>query len=173
MCGGPSSQQKDAAASQAQLTQQQAQVQAQDNAVTQPFFTNEVQKGLPYFNAESQYSTSNLAKQVNQAKAGLAANRAGYGGALPSGFAASQDTDLAAKGAEAFDANQLNMLDRNQQEKDNAARALAGQQGLALTSAFGGNNSIMQAPLSNNFWGNLIQGVIQGGSKVASAYAGA
>lgn len=172
MCGGPSQQQTDAAAAQANLSNQQAALSSENNAITQPFFSNEVQNGLPFFNAQSQYSTSNLADQINQAKASQNANFAGYGGALPSGFAQSANRDLSIGGAKAFDQNQLSLLTAQQNEKDNAARTLAGQGANAASTAIGGNQSIMQAPLANNFWSNLVGGIVQGAGNIPFAFGG-
>jgi len=164
MCGSPPQQIQNAAAAQANLANTEAGIASQDQAIAQPFFANEVQNGLPYFNAQSQYSTSDMANQINQAKAGQNANLAGYGSALPSGFADSASRDLSAQGANMFDQNQLNLLQQQQQAKSGAAGALLGQQQGATSTAVGANSSIAQMPLQNNFWTNLIQGLVSGGS---------
>jgi hypothetical protein len=166
MCGGPPQQIKDAAAAQADLSKTEAGIAKQDQAAAFPVLSDQATKGLPFFQQESQYATSNLARQANQQKAQLAAGRAGYGGALPSGFAASQDRDLAATTAENFDQNQLSLLERQQQAKTAAAGALLGQQQGSSSTAASANNSIAQMPLQNNFWGNLIQGILGGASQV-------
>src|ERR1019366_5843427 len=120
MCGGPSSQQKNAADAQGNLSNTEAGIASSNQAIVQPFFANEVQNGMPDFNAESQYSTSNLAKQVNQQKAQQAGRNAGYGTALPSGFAESENRDITSAGASAFDQNQLNLLQQQNQTKQGA-----------------------------------------------------
>jgi hypothetical protein len=173
MCGGPSQQQKDAATAQANLSSTEAGIAKQDQAAAFPVLSDQAKNGLPFFQAESQYATSNLAKQVNQQKAQLAARNAGYGGALPSGFAESENRDLASSAAENFDQNQLGLLQAQQQAKVGAAGALLGQQQGSSSTAATANNTIMQAPLQNNFWSNLVQGIIRGGAQVGSAYVGA
>ena len=130
------------------------------SAVTTPFYTNLVQQGLPYFGAESQYATSDLARQANQAKATMRNRLAGFGRALPSGFAEASDRAFDADTARAFDSNQRDLLMQNLQAK------LVGAQGLnplaAGSAALGGNQSIMNAPLRNTFWSNLVGGVLGG-----------
>ena len=90
----------------------------------------------------------------------MAAQNAGYGGALPSGFAAQENTDLGENEAQA-------------QANGMFGRQLQGAQLLnpqaAAGTALSGANSVMQAPLQNNFWSNLLGGLIQGGSQVGSA----
>lgn len=112
---------------------------------------------MPYFNQESQYGTSSIAKDINQQQAMMKNRLAGEGEALPSGFAESASRDLAEGGAQAFDQNQLGLMQQNEQAK------MAGAAGLnpmaSATAAQSGNNSIMQAPLQNNFWSNLIGGM--------------
>ena len=127
--------------------------------------------GLPYFNQEAQYSTSNLARQINQAKANQRARLSGFGGALPSGFAEASARDLDASGAEAFDQNMLSLLAQQQAAKQAGAAGATGIGESAFGTAAGANQSIMQAPLQNNFWGNLISGIVQGASNVPFAFA--
>lgn len=170
-CGGPSQSQKDAANAQANLASTEAGIASSNEAIAQPFFANEVQNGLPYFGAESQYSTSNLADQVNQQKAMQKANLSGYGDALPSGFAESANRDLSVGGAKAFDQNQLALLQQQQQAKNAAAGTLLGQQQTAASTAGGANTSVMNAPLQNNFWSNVVQGVIGGAANTPFAFA--
>ena len=66
--------------------------------------------------------------------------------------------------AQSFDANQLQLLQAQQQAKTGAAGALLGQQQGASGTAVGANQSIMQAPLQNNFWSNLVGGIVKGAS---------
>lgn len=169
-CGGPSAQQTAAASSQGALDTALSNAYTSGSAVTTPFYTNLVENGLPYFGAQSAYSTSALANQADQQKAMLASQDAGYGGALPSGFASAQQTALAAQTAQNFDQNQLSLL--QQQEQAQMAGA-AGLNPLASASAASsGNNSIMQAPLQNNFWGNLVGGLVSGAGQAGSAFLG-
>lgn len=160
MCGGPSQAQTNAANSQSNLTNQLASQFQTGSQVTNPYYTSLVQNGLPYFNAQTQYSTSDLGQQIGQQQAQQKAQMAGYGAALPSGFATSAATDLQGQGAEAFDQNQMQMLQANEQAQ------LAGAQGLnplaAGSAALQGNNSLMNsaATQANNFWGNMMAGML-------------
>ena len=152
MCGGPTDQQKQAATAATNLTNQEAAQYAAGTAVTTPFYSNLVNN--PQQNPQ-------LAQQYGQQKAQLASRNAGYGGALPSGFAEQQNTDLNESEAQA----QANSM---------FGRQVAGAQGLnpqqAAGTALQGANSVMQAPLQNNFWSNLLGGLISGGSQLGSAY---
>jgi hypothetical protein len=154
MCGGPSAQQNAAAASQTQLDQSLANQFNTGSAVTNPFFSNLVKN--PGQNPQ-------LAQQYGMQKAGLASKAAGYGGALPSGFEAQQQADLGENYAQAQDSSMLQ-------------RQLAGAQGLnplgAASAAQSGNNSIMQAPLQNNFWSNVVGGLISGVGNIPFAFGG-
>lgn len=172
MCGGPSSQQKQAASSQAALSQEELQALQQTLPGATSFYSQEAKAGLPYFAAQSQYATSNLAQQIAQQKANLARQNAGFGGALPSGFAAQENRDLDLGGAQAFDQNMLNLLAQQEAAKRSGAAGLAAIASGSGSTAAGANQSIMNAPLQNNFWSNLISGVIQGGAQAGSAYLG-
>jgi hypothetical protein len=142
MCGGPTQQQKDAATQTAALDKQLAGQFATGSAVTNPFFSNLVTN--PGQNPQ-------LAQQYGMQKAQLAASDAGFGGALPSGFAAQQKMDLGENYAQTQDASMF-------------GRQMAGAQGLnplaSAQTAQSGNNSILQAPLQNNFWSNLVGGLV-------------
>ena len=169
MCGGPTKQQKEAATSQSQLDQQLSQMFQTDASQTQPFYENILANGIPGFNQQMQYSTSDLGNQIDQTKAAANTKLAGFGDALPSGFAEQEDADIGIGGAQAFDQNMLSMLSQNYAAKMAAAQGL---NPLAPASAAqGGNSSIMQAPLQNNFWGNLVGGLVQGASNVGAAFA--
>lgn len=159
MCGGPSSTQKAAQSAQAQLAQEEAQLFSTESAATLPFYQNILQNGIPGFNAQEQYSTSDLAQQINQAKTAAATKLAGYGSALPSGFASTEQADIGAAGAQEFDQNQLNLLQQQFNAKMAAANAMNPQS--AASGAIGANQSVISAP-TNNFWSNLIGGLISG-----------
>jgi hypothetical protein len=154
-CGGPTSQQNTAADQTQALSSAELQQFQTGSAVTNPFYTNMVTN--PQQNPA-------LAQQYGQQKAQLAGQNAGYGAALPSGFAAQENTDLGEAQAKAQAGNMQ-------------AEQMAGAQGLnpqaAAGTAVGANQSVMQAPLGNSFWSNLIGGLIQGGSQMGSAYLGA
>jgi hypothetical protein len=170
MCGGPTQQQKAAAASTAQLTGDEVTQFEQGSAATNPFYEGVIANGIPGLGAQQQYSTSDLAGNINAAKANLAGKEAGYGSALPSGFAQQEQADVGIGGAQAFDQNQLSLLAQNFAAKMGAAQALNPQQ--AASTAVGGNQSILQAPLQNNFWGNLVGGLVQGAGNIPFAFSG-
>lgn len=153
MCGGPSQQQKDAATSTANLSNAETAQFQQGSAVTTPFYSNLV---------TNPGQDPALAQQFGQAKAQQAGRNAGFGGALPSGFAEQENTDMAENYAKT-------------QANDMFGRQMAGAQGLnpqaAAGTAVGANQSILQAPLQNNFWSDLVGGLIQGGSQVGAGYA--
>ncbi len=169
MCGGPSKEQKAAAASQADLDKQLADQFKTGSAVTNPFYTNLINKGDPNFNAESQYATSSIAKDVNQQQAMMKNRLAGEGSALPSGFAESAMRDMQESGAQSFDQGQLALMQQQEQMK------LAGAAGLNPLAkgmaAQGGNQSIMQAPLKNDFWSNVILTMMGNANKAGQAAA--
>jgi hypothetical protein len=169
MCGGPTQSQKNAAASQAQISAENQALGDQALSGALPFYQQEAQQGLPYFAQQANYSTSALAQQINQAKANENAKMAGYGGALPSGFAQANDRDLDIAGANAQDQNMLQLLAAQQAAKQAGAAGEVGIGQGAMGTAAGANQSIMQAPLQNNFWSNLIAGLVQGGSQMGSA----
>jgi hypothetical protein len=170
LCGGPSAEQKTAASSQADLNKTLADQFKAGSAVTNPFYQNLVEKGLPFFADESQYSTSSLAKDVNTQGAMMRNRLAGYGSSLPSGFAESSERDLAEGGAQAFDQNQLALLQANEAAKMGGAAGL-NPLGKA-TAAQQGNQSIFSSPqLSNNFWSNVVGGLVSGASNIPFAFA--
>jgi hypothetical protein len=138
-------------------------------ATTTPFYTNLVNNGLPYFNAQSQYSTSDIAQQFGQAQANQARQLQGAGSTLPSGFATQAQSDLKAQGAQAFDQSQLGLL------QSQTAAQMAGAQGLnplgSAQAATGAGSSVLGASsLNNNFWSNLFGGLIGGAASTAEAF---
>lgn len=152
MCGGPSQQQKDAAASQSQLDQQLAGQFKTGSAVTNPFFSGLVTN--PGQNPQ-------LAQQYGMQRAQEASADAGFGAALPSGFATAEKNRLGENYAQAQDNSMFQ-------------RQLTGAQGLnplgAASAAQSGNQSIMQAPLQNNFWSNVVGGLISGAGNIPFAF---
>ena len=171
MCGGPSQQQKDAASSQADLDKQLTGQFKAGSAVTQPFYTNMVKEGLPFFNPESQFATSSLGRDVNQQRVMMKNRLAGEGAALPSGFAESAERDLAEGGAQAFDQNQLALLQAQQNAKLMGAQGLNPMQAAGM--AQGGNQSIFGSPnLRNDFWSNVVGGLVSGASNIPFAFSG-
>lgn len=124
-----------------------------------------MQNGLPYFLQQAQYSTSNLGRATDIAKANLNAKLAGSGSALPSGFATSADANLEEGGAEAQEQNILQLLAQQTAQKNLGAASLAELGTTGAGIAGGANSAVMNAPLQNNFWSNLIAGIVQGASR--------
>lgn len=198
-CGGPSQQQQQAANNQLALSQQMAAEYApaaaseaslvnnlndaftSSQSLTQPFYSNLLKNGLPYFNQESDYSSSALGQQEAAAQGRLKASMASGGTNLPSGYADQLSNDLSTNYGEAFDNNMLNLLQQNESAK------MAGAQGLnpigyastaagansgllnAGSTATNANSSIMSANLTNSFWSNLLGGLIGAGGELGSA----
>jgi hypothetical protein len=169
MCGGPSQAQQQQQQAQLTATNQNAALSKQlgdiftsGEQATQPFYTSLLNQGLPYFNAQSQYSTSALAPQINQAQAAQKSKEAGYGGALPSGFADAASRDISTQGAEMFDQNQLSLLQQQEQAKMAGAAGLnplaAGQTASQTNAGISAQQPLPN--LNNNFWTNTIGGAL-------------
>lgn len=171
MCGGgPSDSQKQAAASQAQLNQQDMQTQQQmlqmykdQYAKVNPFETNRMNNGLPYFNALTDYTNGTNAQAFKPAYAALS-QRISANGALPSGFGQQLTSDLDAQKARSFDSGMTNNLALNDTAKTNAAAALVGQQQLSNPLGWSqavtqGNSAIMNAPLASPGIGGMLGGM--------------
>lgn len=173
MGGGPSSEQKAAAASQANLTNQlgatasrnQQFVEKQQNLVN-PFYQERMNSGLPYFNALTDAQSGLTAQAFAPARANLL-RQLGTQSNLPSGFKTQALTDLNSEQARTFDQNLLSALGANEQAKQAGASGLLGQAQIAnplgyYQGALGGNQSIMSAPLQRPGIGGLIGGIAGG-----------
>lgn len=160
MGGGPSQQQKDAAASQATLNNQLASTygrqqqfaENQQNKVN-PFFTQQMNQGLPYYNNMVDAQSGSNAQAFAPARAQLEQQLGQSANALPSGFATGARSDLAAQQARSFDQNLMGAQGANFQAKQQGAQGLLGQQQLANPTAYSGqatqgNSGIMNAPLA-------------------------
>lgn len=171
--GGPSAEQKAAAQSQANMTNQMANVfgkqeafsEAQQNKVN-PFFTNMMNNGLPYFSAMTDAQSGLNARAFAPAKAQLE-KQLGTSMGLPNGFATQARTDLASNQARSYDQQLLAALQAQQQAKQQGAAGLLGQQQIANPLGYGsaalqGNQSIMQAPLASPGIGGLLGGIAGG-----------
>lgn len=180
MGGGPSSEQKAAAASQANLTNQEGAAagrqeqfaENQQNKVN-PFYTQRMNSGDPNFNQYTDARSGAIARSFAPARQQLNLQLGTQQG-LPSGFATQARTDLDTQQAQAFDQNLQQGLQLNEQAKQAGAAGLVGQQQVANpTGYFGGamqgNQSIMQAPLQKPGLGGLIGGALGGvGGALAS-----
>ena len=174
MGGGPSQEQKNAAQSQANLTNQLGQTfgkqeafsEAQQNKAN-PLYSSLTQNGLPYFNALTDATSGTTAQAFAPAKAQLERSLGQQGNALPSGFATGARTDLASQQARAFDQTQQSALGANLQAKEQGAAGLIGQAQVANPTAYSGqaisgNQSIMGAPLAKPGLGGLLGGLAGG-----------
>lgn len=176
MGGGPSSEQRQAAASQADATQQSlaagkdaAQFQKdQINKIT-PFATDRLNNGLPFYGDLTDYAGGTSAKAWAPAKAAalrrLDSTDSFYG--TPSGYKEATLGDIDASRARDFDSNLTNAMFSNEQSKQDAARLLTGQAQLVnpqswYNTGMQGNQSILQAPLQSPGLGGLIGGIAGG-----------
>lgn len=173
MGGGPSQEQKNAAQSQANLTnqlgaaagRQEQFFENQQNKVN-PFYTSRMTNGLPYFNQLTDASSGLTARAFAPARQQLL-QRLGTQPGLPSGFRNQALTDLDSQQAQAFDQQLLGGLGANEQAKQAGAAGLIGQAQIAnptgyFSGALQGNQSIMQAPLQRPGLGGLLGGVAGG-----------
>ena len=173
MGGGPSSEQKQAAASQANLTNQLAGtanrqeqfMENQQNKVN-PFYTSRMNNGLPYMNALTDSAGGTTARAFAPARASLM-QRLGSQPGLPSGFREQAMQDLDSQQASAFDQNLVGALAANEQAKQAGASGLLGQAQIAnpmgyYSGAMGGNSSIMQAPLQRPGMAGVLGGLAGG-----------
>lgn len=173
MGGGPSSEQKQAAASQANLTDKAGQAflntqrfqQGQQEKVN-PFYTSRMQNGLPFFNSLLD-SQSGLTAQAFAPIRAEAARRMGSQQGLPSGFRDQMMSDLNEEQARAFSSNIQGALAANEQAKQAGASGLLGQAQIAnpqgyLSAAMGGNQSIMGAPLQRPGMAGVLGGLAGG-----------
>jgi hypothetical protein len=174
MGGGPSSQQKNAAQAQADMTKQlstdfgqQFKFQQAQQAKVNPFETQLMTQGDPYYNAQTDALSGNTAQGFAPAKAQLERTLGQSANALPSGFATGARTDLAAQQGRAFDANLQGAQQRNLATRQSGAAGLLGQAQIANPTAYsgqaiGGNQSIMQAPLASPGLSGLLGGLAGG-----------
>ena len=174
MGGGPSQQQKNAAQSQANLTnqlssvfgQQQAFQQAQQNKVN-PFYSQLMSQGNPYFANQADALGGNVAQAFQPAKAQLEQQLGQSANMLPSGFAQQARTDLAANQARAFSQGLQGAQQQNLATRQAGAAGRLGQAQIANPTAYSGqalqgNQSILQAPLASPGLGGLLGGLAGG-----------
>jgi len=174
MGGGPSQQQKDAAASQASLNNQLGQAFSQNEAFKEkqqqavnPFYTSMMKDGLPYFSALTDAGAGTTAQAFQPARAQLERTLGQQANALPSGFADQARTDLSAQQARAFDQQMQGNLGANFAAKQAGASGLLGQAQVAnplgyAGAATQGNQAVMTAPLASPGLGGLLGGLAGG-----------
>ena len=175
MGGGPSQAQQNAAQSQANLTNQlgnifgqQFQFQQAQQGKVNPFYTQLMGQGSPYYNAQTDAAAGNVAQAFQPAKAQLEQQLGASGGSnLPNGFAQQARTDLAANQARAYDQTLNNAQQQNLATRQSGAAGLLGQAQIANPTAYSGqalqgNQSIMNAPLASPGLGGLLGGIAGG-----------
>lgn len=171
--GGPSPEQKQAASSQANLTNQlsgiagrsQDFLEAQQNKVN-PFYTSRMQNGLPYMNALTDSAGGTTAQAFAPGRAALMRSLGSQQG-LPSGFREQALSDFNEGQGQAFDQNIIGALGANEQAKQAGASGLLGQAQIAnpqgyFGQALGGNQSIMGAPLQRPGMTGVLGGLAGG-----------
>jgi len=173
MDGGPSAAQKNAAQSQANLTNQEGQAEGRQEQFFEnqqgkvnPFYTQRMQNGLPYFNQLTDAQSGLNARAFAPARQQLM-QRLGTQQGLPSGFRNQAMTDLDSQQAQSFDQQLLQGQQMQEQAKQGGAAGIMGQAQIANpTGYFGGamqgNQSIMQAPLQKPGLQGLLGGVAGG-----------
>jgi hypothetical protein len=174
MGGGPSSEQKQAAQSQANLDNQlgaaygrQEQFSEAQQNKANPFYTNLLNNGLPYMNNLTDAASGNTARAFQPAKAQLEQSLGQSANALPSGFATQARSDLASNQAQAYDQQLQQAQGANLQAKQQGAAGLIGQAQVANPTAYSGqaisgNQSVMNAPLASPGLGGLLGGLAGG-----------
>jgi hypothetical protein len=181
MGGGPSSEQKAAAASQANLTnqlgdtakQQEQFFEKQQNAVN-PFYTSRMQGGLPYYGALTDAQSGINAQAFAPARANLYRQLGSQPG-LPNGFRQQALTDLDSQQARSYDQNLVGTLAAQEQAKQAGAAGLIGQAQIAnpmgyYSGALQGNQSILQAPLQRPGLAGVLGGLASGAGSAAGGF---
>lgn len=162
-CGGdalaPEKQQE--ASQQVQMQQQMSDMMKQFSSQTNPFWMNQLQNGLPFFNAMTDYNKGTTAQAFQPAQAGLNRSLAGLGDTLPSGMAEQAHTNLNAQEGQAFDQNMVSAMMANQQAKEQAAGNLNPFQPAGVANQSAG--SVLTAPPVNpGGFGNFLGGAVSG-----------
>jgi len=160
MCGGPSSEQKAAAASQNDLTKQLAASGKARDAFQLPFLQSRVQGGLPFLNQYTDYTNGATAKALAPQRAQLMSRLDRNGSNLPSGFKEQALADFDENGAHQFSNNLLQGLLLNEQTKS-AAAGMSNPLGY-FTGAQQGNQSILNMPQQTSPWGSIVGGALGG-----------
>ena len=182
MGGGPSPEQKEAAASQANLTNQLAGVAAQNENYTEaqrnkttPFYTDLMNNGPAYTNAALDSSSGTVAKAYAPARAALM-RTLGTSTGLPSGARNQAITDFNENEAQGYDSQLMSVLADRQAAKERGAAGVMGEAQQAnplgyYQGAMQGNQSILQAPLQRPGMSGLIGGILGAGAQAATAFA--
>lgn len=174
MGGGPSDQQKQAQAQTLQNSQQEGQLattagqkfNALGGQVT-PFYSNEMQNGLPFYSNLTDAASGTNAQAYAPAKAAFLRSQATMG-ALPSGSKAGGMNDINEAQAHSFDQNLIGNQMAQWQAKQAGAAGLTGQQQINNPAAFyGGSSQAGQATMQPlqaqpNPWLGMLGGAVSG-----------
>jgi hypothetical protein len=185
MAGGPSDQQKQAAASQSALADTMRDLGGKQFALQQdayhqikPYATSRIQNGLPFFKDITDFKGGATARAYAPAEAAIKRRYATMPGAGGNSGAEQQAlSDLEATKARSYDDNILSSLFANEDAKRQGAGVLTGQQQIAnpqsyLTGASQGYSSIANNPnLRSGGIGGVLGGILQGGMQAATAFA--
>jgi hypothetical protein len=174
--GGPSSAQKAAQAQQLSNAQQEGKLANQSagkfNSLygdINPFYTSEMNNGLPFYNNLTDFNSGTIAKAYAPAKADFL-RRTSTMGALPSGFKAAGLNDINEAQAHDFDSSLVNNMYANYQTKQAGAAGKAGLMQIVNPAAFyGGSSSAASSAMQplqpqQNPWLGVLGGAVQGAS---------
>lgn len=172
--GGPSSTQKAAAGQQLSNAQQEGQLAGSSaqkfNSLygqTQPFYSNEMTNGLPFYNNLTDFTSGTTAQAFAPAKAAFL-RQSSTMGALPSGSKAAGMNDINDQEAQAFDSSLTSNMMNNFATKQAGASGLSGLMQVVNPAAFYGGSSASAGsamnPLqpANNPWMGVLGGAVQG-----------
>jgi hypothetical protein len=176
--GGPSSQQKAAQAQTLQNAQQEGQLATQSadkfNGLygdVNPFYTSEMNHGLPFYNNLTDFNSGTTAQAYNPAKAAFL-RQSSTMGALPSGFKAGGMNDINEAQAHDFDAQQVNNMFAQYQAKQAGAAGKTGLMQVVNPAAFyGGSTSAAGAGMQPlQVQPNQLMGVLGGVAGAAASH---
>lgn len=176
MGGGPSDTQKQASAQELANSKKEGKL-ADASAVkfnslygqTNPFYTDEMNKGLPFYDNLTDYDSGLTARAFAPAKADFLRRTSNLGG-LPSGFRASGVADINESRAHAFDDSLKQAEFQNFATKQAGAAGNTGLMQIVNPAAFyGGSTSAASGathPLqaAPNPWMGVLGGAVQGAS---------
>lgn len=178
--GGPSPEQKAAAASQANLTNQLAGVAKQNEDYTEaqrnkttPFYTSLMNEGPDYSNAALDFAGGTNARAFAPARAALI-RRLGTSVGLPSAARTQALTDFDTERARGYDNALMSILADRQAGRERGAAGIMGEAQQAnplgyYSGAMQGNQSILQAPLQRPGFAGVVGGVLGSASKFVPA----
>jgi hypothetical protein len=184
MGSGPSIEQKQAAASQAEANRQNSatqqamlQIWRSTHDEVQPYGESLMTKGLPFLPALLDMKRGITARTNASARAGLLRSIGGFDSAMPNGFKAQLLSDQANSAARNQSGDIINALLMNEQAKQRGTDILTGQQTSANPLGWAGavtqgNNAIMQAPLQSTSPWATVAGMATGLGSSAMGFLG-